>query len=118
MGTQITTELLETIFDRVQQFCIVRFDSKPNSIMLEEGSLTAIWEDYLCGSIETTYECISVDNLTEDLQLLAEKRKEQEEVERKELLAKMEKEKIIDEKRKKEERKQQYFRLKKEFENL
>ncbi len=115
---EITQELLQTIYDRAYQYAITVQDPKhfDDIVLSADGTLIAKYSHYTRGDTEYFNEVITVENLTEDLDEVSRKRKEQEEEERKVREARRQKEEIEKKAREVAERKQQYLRLKKEFE--
>ncbi len=117
MEHQITTELLQTIYERANQYVITKYGKEPDRIELDtDGMITARFIDYRCGEVDEDTEYVSAENLTEDLDAVANERKQKEEAERiKRDAYNKEQEKLRNE-REKERRKQDYLKLKKEFE--
>jgi len=112
----ITEEMIETIYRRANEYAIVRFGSEPSRLELGENGIQAVWEHYRCGDYDTEYEYITAENLTEDLDEVARKRKiEQEEHRRAEEIRRKE-EMERRERLEKEKRRQEYLKLKSEFE--
>jgi hypothetical protein len=115
---EITSDLLQTIYSRANQFAITKFGSEPDRLELDsDGTITARWIDYRCGDMEEETEYISAENLTEDLDVVAAERAMRLEEERIKREAYEREQRRIREQREKEERKRQYEKLKKEFEN-
>jgi hypothetical protein len=115
---KITSELLQTIYTRAEQYAMARWDRKsPNQIELQEdGTIKVTWEYYRCGDYDYDYEYIDVENLTEDLDVVVQERKKKEEEAR---LAMEHERKFQEEKRlaqEKERRRAEYLKFKKEFE--
>lgn len=117
MKTAFTTEQLQNFYKQAMQYCVAAYGSEPDRITIEEdGTLHACWEHYHCGETEYEYEYISQESLSEDLEELYNKRKEEEEKARvKAEQERLERQKIYDTQQK-EKRKQEYLKLKKEFE--
>jgi len=117
MKTAFTTEQLQNFYKQAMQYCVAAYGSEPDRITIEEdGTLHACWEHYHCGETEYEYEYISPESLSEDLEELYNKRKEEEEKARvKAEQERLERQKIYDTQQK-EKRKQEYLKLKKEFE--
>ncbi len=117
MENEITEELLEKIYNRVNEFCKVKYNEEPYRIILEYSGIIARYEDYCCGETEVTEHEISVKDLTEDLDEVARKANEEKERQRIKEQERRQQEEILRQNREKENRKQQYLKLKKEFEN-
>jgi len=115
---EITSELLQTIYTRAEQYAIARWGSgKPDRIEIEiDGTISVAWEKWRGGEYDCDTEEITVDNLTSDLDAVAEERRKKEE----EARLVMERERKFREERRlaqeKEKRRAEYLKLKKEFE--
>ncbi len=115
---EITKELLQTIYERANQYAITKFGSEPHSLSLEsDGTIAASWTHYHCGDSDTETEYITAENLTEDLDVIAAERRKKEEEAQLERKRKQLEEDQKRAEREKQNRKQQYQALKKEFEN-
>ena len=115
---EITKDLLQTIYERANQYALTKYGSEPHSISLEaDGTIAATWTYYRCGDTDTDTEYISAENLTEDLDAVAAERRKREEEERQKRAAYEAEQKRLREQREKEERKRQYEKLKQEFGN-
>jgi hypothetical protein len=83
---EITTKLLETIYNRVEQIYLAKTNSTPDSIELTSNG------DFYCneswstsyGGIDYRSEIVTAEDLTTDLDELIKIRKDKEEVERQE----------------------------------
>lgn len=113
----ITTELLKKVYLRAEQYAIARWNKTPDRIEIQDdGTIRVVWEIYYSGEYDYDYEYISVENLTEDLDPVIEKRKKEEEEAWKAHEIRM---KEIEHQRKlqeQEQRRLQYLKLKQEFE--
>ena len=117
MQHQITVELLQTIYERANQYAISRYDKEPDRIELNsDGQITARFISYYGGDIDEDTEYISAVNLIEDLDTVVKERKEKEEIERIKRDAYNKEQEKLQKEREKEKRKQDYLKLKKEFE--
>lgn len=117
MEQQITTELLQTIYERAIQYTIARYGNEPDRIEVNpDGMITARWIDSRWGEVYEDTQYISAENLTEDLDAVAKERKEKEEQERIKRDAYNKEQERKRNKLEKEKRKQEYLKLKKEFE--
>lgn len=117
MENEITEELLEKIYNRVNEFCKVKYGEEPYRILIEYNGIIARYEDYCCGETEVTDYNISVQDLTEDLDEVARKAIEEKEKQRIKEQERRQQEEILRQNKEKENRKQQYLKLKKEFED-
>ena len=115
METEITSELLETIYNRVNHVAIAKYGSEPNEIKLCGEYFEVVYSKYSYGEYEES-EYVYPAELTMELDVLIEERKIKEEKERQERRIQQEKERIEREKRDKEARERKYLELKKEFE--
>jgi hypothetical protein len=113
---EITTELLQTLYNRANQFAITKYGSEPDSLSLQsDGTIEAKWTHYSrCGD-ESEYETITAEDLTADLDEVAEQRRKQEEEARIKREEYEKEQKRLREEREKNDRKRQYETLKKEF---
>ena len=119
MNIDITSELLQTIYKRAQQYAVTKWGKEPDYIEISEdrdGIIIAKWVDYHCGDRDDNSEYISAENLTEDLDSVAEQRKKELERQRAEYEKKQREANQRHEEQQKERRKQEYIKLKKEFE--
>jgi hypothetical protein len=117
MKQQITTELLQTICERANQYAIIKYGREPDRIELyADGMITARFIDYRCGEEDEGTKDISAENLTEDLDAVAKEQKEKEEQERIKRDAYNKEQEKIRREREKQKRKAEYLKLKKEFE--
>jgi hypothetical protein len=113
---KITTELLQTIFTRANQYAITKYGNEPDKIILDSsGEIWARYDNYCCGSYDYEDEIITVDNLTEDLDAVAAERAKKLEEERLKQEEYNRQQKILREQREKEERRRKFNELKKEF---
>ena len=114
---EITEELLKAIYTRANQYAITIHGSEPDNIKIDsDGMLQAEWSHYHCGDTDYEYECISAENLTEDLDEVAKQRliKLEEKAKADEIRRKAEQIKYAAQQ--KENRRHEYLKLKKEFE--
>lgn len=115
---EITKELLQTIYERANQYALTKYGKEPDSLQLQyDGTIAAEWVTYHCGDRDTDTEYITAENLTEDLDAVAAERRKREEEERQKRAAYEAEQKRLREQRDKEERKRQYEKLKQEFGN-
>lgn len=117
MEQKITTELLQAIYERANEYAITKYGKEPDRIEIDsDGMIIARFICYQCGNTDEEYEYISAENLTEDLEIVAKERKEKEERERIQLEEYRKAQEKLREERDKEQRRQQYLKLKNEFE--
>lgn len=110
-----TSELLETLENRTNEYCKAKFGKEPDSVELEDGQLLVIYTHYCCGDVDEESYYIDPEKLSDDLDKLYEERKAKEAEEaRKREIERKRQEKIRAE-REKRNRKAQYLQLKKEF---
>lgn len=114
---KITEEILQTIYRRAREYATIKWGEPDRISFGEEGNLYALYTTYCCGDFDETYETITAENLTEDLDEVAKQREIELEEKRKKIEIYDKQQKIIRENMEKEERKQKYLQLKKEFEN-
>jgi hypothetical protein len=112
-----TTELLQSLYNQATQYALAKYGTIPDAIIVQsDGTISAKWSYYSCGSWEDDYEYFTAENLDESLEAIAEERRRNEELAR---IAKI-KQDEENEKRWKQEaknkRKAEYLKLKKEFE--
>ena len=114
---QITSELLQTIYNRAVQYCVVAYNNgEPDEIHIEEdGSLKAKWSAYN-RNYDDDYEYFGVDKLTADLNEVYAERKKKEDEERKKQEEYNRQQERLRKERGREERRRKYQKLKKEFE--
>ncbi len=113
----MTTDQIKSLFTRANQFTITKYGNAPDRLEItEDGIICARWINYHCGEIEEDTEDISCEDLTEDLEKIAEERKRKEEEDRIKRENYENEQKIIRQQREKEERKREYEKLRKEFE--
>lgn len=112
---EITQELINKIYVRANQYAITRFDEEPDRLEIENGFIKAAYVKYY-GDTDTSYEYISAENLTEDLDEVARQREEALAEQRRLAEIRRENERIEKEKRDKENRYRDFLKLKKEFE--
>lgn len=114
---EITEELLSTIFKRAHEYATTKYGSQPDHFTgYKDGEFYAIWDTSCCGDRSEDSELITAENLTEDLDAVAEQRKKEEEIRRKKDLEERQQRERDQQKRDLERRKQEYLKLKKEFE--
>lgn len=115
---EITTELLKMLYERATQFAITKYGSEPDSLRFQsDGTIEAAWTHYSrCGD-ETDYESITADDLTADLDVIAEERRNREEEARIKRDEYEKEQKRLREENEKNARKRQYETLKREFGN-
>lgn len=117
---EITQELLETIYQRANQFAIANYSNgEPDSLQLQsDGTIQAEWVSYgRCGDRDIDTEYISATDLTADLDEVAKQRREREAETKKKQQEYDAEQKRIREAREKEQRRQKFEELKKEFQN-
>lgn len=114
----ITNELLLSLHKRAMEYCIVRWGREPRYLSIQEGGVfVAIYVDYYNSDRDETEEQITLSELTEGLEIAANKRAEE--------LRKIKEEKEAICQRRKEQQKEYelrqrkalYQQLKKEFPN-
>jgi hypothetical protein len=114
--TEITSELLQTIYNRAIQYAIAAKGSAPDYINLEDdGRLNATWETYWRGDTEYEHIYIAGENLSDDLDAVAEKRKIDEEKQRQDAMIRAKEEQKRREENEKENRRRQFLKLQAEF---
>ena len=115
---ELTKEGIAKLYNRCREVCLAKHNVDPDSIELnDDGTITAVTEDYCCGSSDYDYFEILAEDLSSDLDKIVEERKERERKEKEEeekRRAERERQREIREKAK---RKGEYLKLKKEFEN-
>jgi len=112
---EITTELIQSIYIRANEYARATFDKEPDYIrVLNDGELEVVYTDYR--NNENEYYEITAENLTEDLEEIAKKRLAEQAERRRLADIKRQEEKEKQLVRDKENRKAQYLQLKKEFE--
>lgn len=114
---EITTTQLQSIYNQTMQYCIAKYGTDPDRIvLLESGMLEATWISYSYGDSDYDYEYISPESLSKNLEELYIERKTMEEENRK--IAEQIKiaEQKVWEDNEKEKRRQKFLELKKEFE--
>jgi hypothetical protein len=112
---EITSELLQTIEDRASEVGNIKFGSYPERVIVEGGSIILRYENYCCGSYEYEHEYISVEELTEDLDIIREKAKKEKEKRIEEDRLKREKIAQQEKERKEEQEKNTYLQLKAKY---
>lgn len=116
-NSQITSELLQTIYDRAKQYALTKYGEEPDRIEIDsDGTITVRFIDYRCGEIDENTEYIVAENLSEDLDDVAKVRKEKEEQERIKREEYNKEQERLRKEREKETRRQNYLKLKEEFE--
>lgn len=114
---QITSELLETIYKRANEAAIAKFGKgEPDRVEIYEGgAIQVIWtannRDW-----DDESDFLNAEDLTADMDILAEQRKIKQEEERKQRIIYEAEQKKNREIREKADRKAAYLKLKKEFE--
>lgn len=113
---EITEELLQTIYERVQQVFFAKTNQKPDNIeMFEDGfSCSKSWQ-VSYGGTETISEYITAKDLTSDLDEMVKERKAKEEAERQEREKIQKENNARYERQQKAKREAEYIKLKKEF---
>ena len=113
---EITTELIQSIYNRAKEHARATFDKEPDYIrVLHDGNLEVVYT-YYGNNDENEYYEITAENLTEDLEEIAKKRLAEQAERRRLADIKRQEEKEKQLVRDKENRKAQYLQLKKEFE--
>ena len=80
INMEITEELLSTIFKRAHEYAAIKYGRQPDHFTgYKDGELYAIWDTSCCGDRSEDSELITAENLTEDLDAVAEQRKKEEE---------------------------------------
>ena len=107
----ITQEILETLYRKVNQYCLIQFGREPNEIVIEKDHIVVDWNTLHC--YET--HAIKPEDLNQDMDELEKKIKEEQERERLRLEAFNKK--MIEQKARaeKELRRLKYEELRKEF---
>lgn len=113
---ELNNDLFKTLYERANQYAINHWGKEPDRLELEADYIRAVWDTYRCGDTDYEYEYISVENLTEDLDEVYQKRMAELEEQRKQAEIKRQKEQEERERRDKERRFNDYLKLKKEFE--
>ena len=116
METEITSELLETIYNRVNHVAIAKYGSEPNEIKLCGEYFEVVYSKSCYGEYYEDSEYVYPAELTIELDVLIEERKIKEKKERQERRIQQEKERIERENIDKKIRERKYLELKKEFE--
>ena len=112
-----TQESLKLLSERVQEFCLARFNNIPDSINIDkDGEISVIFVEYYSGDFEEEEVSIELAWLTEDLDKVREIRIQAEKEKAAAREIKRQKDKEAKEFRDKRNRKAQYLKLKKEFE--
>lgn len=112
---EITKEILETIRNRVNQYCHVKYKEEPCEIKIkEDDTIEVVYHKYARGSYTDEYE-IKVSELTRDLDEVHAERKEAEVKAEKARQAERKKDREARELRELEQRRRKYNELKKEF---
>lgn len=113
----ITEDALKTLYTRVAQYCHTKYGEEPDRIEIDEyGTINARFITYHHGDSDETTECISIENLTEDLDAVAAERKRVMEEAQKKQEEEQKRQNALRIEREKQQRKEQYLKLKKEFE--
>lgn len=115
---EITNELLEKIYERLEQVFFAKTKCKPDNVqMYEDGSFycSKSW-NVSYGGTETEGIHITADDLNSDLDELIKERKAKEEIDRLHNEKKQKENEARYKKEQKEKRKAEYLKLKKEFE--
>lgn len=112
---KITSELLTIIYERANQYAITKW-KEPDYIKLNpDGYLSAVFIDYCCGDTDVTEEYIHSENLIESLDVVAAKRKVEEEGRKIKQEAQYKADQLKRQAQEKENRRIQYLSLQKEF---
>lgn len=100
---EITKDLLLSLWKRVEQYCIAKWDKEPEFIWIDSnGDINARFDISCCGNYEYEDEVINLSDLSVDLEVLAnerleKKRKQLEEIEKqRKINEKLEKERKIE----------------------
>ena len=113
---EINQELISSLHTRIEEYCRQKYGITPTYIRLDEDGITAVEEYGCCGEIDRDYYTIPLDELNENLEVLAAKWKAEEEKRKLEEEKKRKEREREYEKQQKEQRKREYLKLKKEFE--
>lgn len=115
---EITKEILKTIRDRAVQACIAKYNINPSRIIIDDDYSILCEHEYNVwgGGTDISWYFFNVEELSIDLDVLVNERKEREEQERIEAEIKRKEIEALNEERAKERRRQEYFKLKQEFE--
>ena len=83
MELNINDDLI-VLYHRINRYAVYMFGQEPTDITIEpDGTFGLVYVSYSCGECDTEYQFVSVDDiLSDDLDALYKKRKEQEERER------------------------------------
>ena len=112
----ISTETLKAIYERANQFAITKRGEEPDRLTLQDdGTICAVWTTYACGDWDEESEDIKAEDLSANLDLVAEERRKREEEARIAQEEMNRQNEIARTERAKEERRQQYLKLKREF---
>ena len=114
----MTTELLQTIYNRAMQYCHAKFGKEADELhIIDDGSFKVIWGESCRGQYYEDEQYFGVECLSADLDAVYAERKQLEEEARLKQQKENEKRDRERKQRETEERKQQYLKLKKEFED-
>ena len=107
---------LKELFIKVNEYIKTRFNDSIDYIKIYgDGELIGVSQDYRCNYDDSEYS-INIEELSEDLLIVAEKRRIELEEQKKKEEIERERQRLIREKREKEERYNKFIELKKEFE--
>lgn len=117
MNTEITTELLLTVYKRSIAFATTKWtNGEPKNIKIDkDGGLIATWSVRWCGDWQDESEYFNAEDLVLDLDEVAKAREERLKKEAEERKERQAKEQVERERIQKQQRKEQYLELKKEF---
>lgn len=115
---EITTELLQTINQRVYQYCLAKYNAEPCDITIDDDGIIHVdIGEYFRGEWEGRAYEIKAEDLTTDLDILIKERVERDRIRKIEQELQREKDRIKREEQDKRNRHTQYLQLKKEFES-
>ncbi len=115
--TDITEEMLTTLYTRVQEVYLSKHGHLPDEIHLEAGLFYCVYSEYYCGDTEYTNDYIHLSELTTDLDELVQLRLEREAKAKEDSLRLQKEAQAKEVIRQTELRRKKYLELKKEFEN-
>jgi len=112
---EITEELIQTIENRVIEYCIAAYKDQPTEVIIEEGSIYVEFTEYFGGESNTERYEVTLEKLTISLDEVSRVRieKEKESAELRRIEA--EKQKVIREERETNNRRRKYLELQQEF---
>lgn len=115
---EITTDLLRTIRNRVDQYCLAKYNAEPCDITIDDDGIIHVdIGDYFRGEWDGQSYEISAEDLTTDLDVLIKVRIQKERMEQELRREKEIAQRIQKEEEAKRNRYAKYLQLKKEFES-